>query len=39
MKAKDYFAKYEKALASADPDECSTTKVKKVLDRFIKEDK
>lgn len=24
MKAKDYFAKYEKALASADPDECST---------------
>lgn len=24
MKAKDYFTKYEKALASADPDECST---------------
>lgn len=24
MKAKDYFAKYEKSLASADPDECST---------------
>lgn len=24
MKAKDYFAKYEKPLASSDPDECST---------------